>query len=674
MAASLAAVASAQEVVLPPEVTVSGNYENAISTSDAASEGAVTARLIESRPLLRPGELLEFVPGVIVTQHSGDGKANQYFLRGFNLDHGTDFATFVDGMPVNMRSHAHGQGYTDLNFVIPELVDRIAYRKGPYFAEDGDFASAGSARLALKNRLPQGLAAFTVGERGYRRLLAADSTRVGDTSLLYAVEAGTVDGPWENPERLRRLSALLRLSGGTPQNGFSLTAMAYTAKWNSTDQIPRRAVDNGAVGRFGAVDATDGGDTARYSLSWNLRRQSAEAAFDFNAYAVRSRLDLFSNFTYALDDPVNGDQFLQRERRSLAGFDTSHTWFGNLGGMASTTRLGAQGRFDKLSPVGLYATAARAVLSTTREDRIVQGSLGLFVENTLQWHEKLRSIVGLRYDRYRFGVTSNNAANTGAVADGIASPKLSVIFGPWARTEFFANTGRGFHSNDARGTTQAFAPKSGLATTPVTPLVRTRGFEFGVRSEAFRGLQSSLALWRLDIDSELVFVGDAGETAPSRASRRSGIEWNNRYVVAPWLAFDLDVAWSRARFKSFNPAADLGTNIPGALEKALSFGVSVRDRGRWSGHVHWRYLGARPLIDDNSVRSAPTSLAHARAGYRVSGNTRLMLDVFNLFNRKASDIDYFYESRLRGEAASVSDVHFHPVEPRALRLTLATGF
>ena len=670
----MAVVASAQEAALLPEVTISGHYDNAISTSDAASEGAVTARLIESRPLLRPGELLEFVPGVIVTQHSGDGKANQYFLRGFNLDHGTDFATFVDGMPVNMRSHAHGQGYTDLNFLIPELVDRIAYRKGPYFAEDGDFASAGSARLGLKNRLPQGLASFTVGERGYRRLLAADSTRVGDKVLLYAVEAGAADGPWENPERLKRLNALLRMSGGTSQNGFSLTAMAHSAKWNSTDQIPRRAVDSGALGRFGAVDETDGGDTARYSLSWNLRRQSAETSFDFNAYAVRSRLDLFSNFTYALNDPANGDQFLQRERRSLAGFDTSHAWFGNLGGLPATTRLGAQGRFDSLSPVGLYATAARSVLSTTREDRIGQGSLGLFVENTLQWHEKLRSIVGLRYDRYRFTVSSDNAANSGNVSDGIASPKLSLIFGPWARTELFTNLGRGFHSNDARGTTQAIAPTSGLATAPVTPLVRSRGSELGVRSEAIYRLQSSLALWLLDIDSELLFVGDAGATAPSRASKRSGIEWNNRYIAAAWLVFDLDVALSRARFKSLDPATERGMHVPGALERAVSFGASIRERGPWSGHIHWRYLGPRPLIDDNSVRSASTSLVHARLGYRLSANTRLLLDMFNLFNRKASDIDYFYQSRLRGEVAGLNDVHFHPVEPRTLRLTLATGF
>jgi outer membrane receptor protein involved in Fe transport len=501
--------------------------------------------------------------------------------------------------------------------------------------------------------------------RPLRQLYVCSFHRYGD-----AVDTGSVDAA---DAAMERLNALLRLSSGTSQNGFSLTAMAYSAKWNATDQIPRRALDSGAVGRYGAVDATDGGETARYSLSWNFRRQSAETAFEFHAYAVRSRLDLFSNFTYALDDPVNGDQFLQSERRSLAGFGTSHTWFGNLAGLASTTRLGGQGRFDKLSPVGLYATAARSLLATNREDRIGQGSLGLFVENTLQWHEKLRSIVGLRYDRYRFKVSSDNPANAGSVSDGIASPKLSFIFGPWARTEFFANLGRGFHSNDARGTTQTIAPKSGLATTPVTPLVRTRGFELGVRSEAINGLQSSLALWRLDIDSELLFVGDAGETEPSRASKRSGIEWNNRYVATPRLAFDLDVAVSRARFRSFDPATDLGSHVPGALEKAVSFGVSVRERGPWSGHLHWRYLGPRPLIDDNSVRSASTSLVHARVGYRVLANTRVSLDVFNLFSRKASDIDYYYQSRLRGEVAGVNDVHFHPVEPVAIRLTLTVA-
>jgi outer membrane receptor protein involved in Fe transport len=422
------------------------------------------------------------------------------------------------------------------------------------------------------------------------------------------------------------------------------------------------------------VDPSDGGRTARASLSWSWRGQDKDSAFEVSAYAIRSRLDLYSNFTYALDDPVNGDQFLQSERRTVAGFSASRTWFGNWAGMPTATRVGAQGRFDRLAPIGLYATAERQTLSTTREDRIAQGSLGLFVDNTTWWLEKFRSIAGLRFDRYRFDVTSDNPANSGNVAASIASPKLSLVFGPWARTEWFVNWGRGFHSNDARGTTQTIDPKTGATTDPVTPLVRTRGAELGMRTEFVPSLQSSVALWRLDIASELVFVGDAGTTEPSRASRRTGVEWSNRYTPLPWLVFDLDVAVSRARFTRFDPAVDLGTHIPGALERALSFGMSVRDRGPWSGFLQWRYLGPRPLIDDNSVRSGSTSLVNARVGYRVGPKAQVLLDVHNLLNRKASDIDYYYASQLRGEAASVNDRHFHPVEPRTLRLTMRVGF
>ena len=293
--------AAAAQVGPPPQaaarlepVLVQGHYDNAVGTSDAASQGSVTARLIENRPTLRPAEVLEFVPGVIVSQHSGDGKANQYYLRGFNLDHGTDFATFVDGMPVNMPTHAHGHGYSDLNWLMPELVNRIDYRKGPYYAEEGDFSSAGSARMRLFDGLPRGIASLTLGAHRYQRLLVADSTTnaVGPGRLLYALEAAHNDGPWENPERFHRLNGMLRYSFGDGRDRSSLTAMAYSAGWHSTDQIPRRAVEQGLVGRFGAVDPSDGGRTARYSLSYGFERRLDDGVFRINAYAIQSRLDL----------------------------------------------------------------------------------------------------------------------------------------------------------------------------------------------------------------------------------------------------------------------------------------------------------------------------------------------------------------------------------------------
>ncbi len=652
-------------------VRVAGHYDNAVGTSDAASQGVITSELIVNRPALRTGELLEFVPGLIVTQHSGDGKANQYFLRGFNLDHGTDFATYVDGMPVNMRTHAHGQGYSDLNFLIPELVQRIDYKKGPYFAGEGDFASAGAARIRLADKLPQGQASMSVGQHGYVRGVLADSIDAGPGTLLVGLEVNRNNGPWDVPERVRKVSGVLRYSQGTQDDGFSVTAMAYKNSWNATDQVPLRAVASGQIGRFGSLAPSDGGDTSRTSLSYAQRRRTDNRLFEFDAYVIRSQLELNSDFTYFLAKPAAGDQFQQSERRTVAGVNASESWNTQLAGVALRNKLGVQARFDRLSPVGLYDTVERIRQSTVREDRVRESSLGLYAENTAQWLPWLRSVAGLRYDAYRFKVASSIEGNSGTANDQVVSPKLSLILGPWSRTEFFVNYGKGFHSNDARGTTQTRLP-DGEASTPVTPLVPTKGMELGARTEWLPGLQSSLALWRLDIASELLFVGDAGETQPSRASRRHGIEWNNHYIAAPWLLFDLDLAASRSRYTE-NDAA--GNYIPGSIDRVASFGVTVTDQGPWSGAFQLRYFGPRPLIEDNSVRSASTTLAYARVAYQLNRRTRLSLDVFNLLNKRASDIDYYYASRLPGEAADgASDRHFHPVEPRSVRLTLAYAF
>ena len=657
-------------------VRVLGHYDNSVGTSDAASEGTVTAALIASRPALRPGEVLEFVPGVIVTQHSGDGKANQYFLRGFNLDHGTDFATFVDGMPVNMRTHAHGQGYTDLNFLIPELVKNIHYRKGPYYADEGDFASAGAAHMGLADKLDQGIAALTVGADAYRRGVVAGSTNAGNGNLLYALELAHNDGPWQTLEAFHKSSALLRYSAGSRDESgagrFSLTAMGYKGAWHATSQIPLRAVRDGSIDEFAAVDPSDGGHTARYSVSGEWRRRTAGTLTEAHAYAVRSDLALYNDFTYYLDDPFNGDQFLQTERRKMTGFDVAHTWFGQLQGRAMNNAIGIQGRFDRIAPLGLYATSQQRVLDTITESQVSEASAALWFQNTVQWTPWLRSIAGVRYDRYRFKVGSSIMENAGSADDHIASPKLSLVFGPWDRTEFFANYGEGFHSNDARGTTARLSPREREPVEPVTPLVKTRGAEVGVRSEIVPGLQTSMALWGLRSGSELVFSGDAGDTAPSRASRRAGVEWNNHVVANRWLLLDLDLAVSRARYSGFDAAGD---HVPGAVGRVASFGATVNDLGPWSGAFQMRYFGPRPLVEDNSVHSSTTAIAYLRAGYRFDRRWQLTADVFNLFDRKASDVDYYYTSRLPGEPAEgVDDIHYHPVEPRTLRLTLRASF
>ena len=662
----------------PDSIVVEGHRHNGVGNSDSASEGTATRKLIEDRPALRPGEVLEFVPGVIVSQHSGDGKANQYYLRGFNLDHGTDFATWVAGMPVNMRSHAHGQGYTDLNFMIPELISRIDYRKGPYFAEDGDFSSAGAARIGYLDRLERPLASLSLGQGGYQRLLGAGSTALGAGTLLGAVELDHNDGPWDVPQNFRKFNAVARWSLASGDDRFGLTAMGYEGRWTSTDQIPKRAVDAGLIGRFGSLDPTDGGKSSRASLSLDWSRTLADGAFQLNAYAVRSRLDLYSNFTFFLThpadlgDPINGDQFKQSEKRGMVGLNAARTWTGKLGDAAMINKIGLQARYDRISPLSLVETVARETVNTVRQDEVKEGSVGLYAENSVQWLPWLRSVLGLRFDRYTFDVASDNPVNSGKLAAHLTSPKFSLILGPWAKTEFFVNYGEGFHSNDARGTTTRVSPATGLPVDTVTPLVKSRGGELGARTEIIPGLQSSLALWQLRLGSELVFIGDAGDTEASRASRRHGVEWSNNWTLQRWLLLDLNLAASKARFTEDDPA---GNYIPGSIDKMASLGLTVTDWQGWFGALQWRYFGPRPLIEDNSQRSSSTSLAYLRVGRQLDPNVRLSLDVFNLFNRKASDIDYYYSSRLAGEPAEgVADRHFHPVEPRTLRATLQVKF
>ncbi len=659
----------AQENERPDQVRIIGHYENAVGTSDAASQGYITPQLIEARPMQRPGEVLEYVPGVIITQHSGDGKANQYFLRGFNLDHGTDFLTTIDHMPVNIPTHAHGQGYSDLNFMIPELVSRVSYKKGPYFAEEGDFSSAGAADIDYYTKMPKGIATLALGSNAYRRAMAANSFDSGPGHLLYGLELFHNDGPWDNPEDYRKLNGVLRFSQGTNADGYTLSLMGYTGKWNATDQIPKRAVDDGTISRFGAIDPTDGGRTSRYSLSLDRHKTlSNGAVFHMDVYAIRYRLNLFSNFTFFLDNPVDGDQFEQADARTVVGLTPSWIFSGKWDGRQMTNKLGLDARRDNMT-VGLFRTEARERLTTTpstvHSDRVAQTGVGLYYENTLQWTDTFRTIAGVREDFYNARVDGDLAANSGTTSARITSPKLNFVFGPFDRTEYFLNYGQGFHSNDARGTT--------MLVDPAPALVKTRGEEIGLRTEMVPHLQSSISLWRLTLDSELVFAGDAGTTQASRPSLRRGIEWANRYIPYNWLLVDFDLSASRARFTGADPLV-VGSYIPGAIDRVASLGVSVMDLGPWSGTVHARYFGPRPLKEDNSQRSQSSTIFSARASYKVDAKTSVNFDVFNLFNRKASDIEYYYVSQRCPSCAPENDIHFHPAEPLTVRLALVARY
>jgi outer membrane receptor protein involved in Fe transport len=654
-------------------VVVTPGQEGLAGEADAASQGTIDEEQIEHRPFLRPAEVLEVIPGVIVTQHSGTGKANQYFLRGFNLDHGTDFSVHIDGMPLNLPSHGHGQGYADLNFLIPELVEHIHYRKGPYYADEGDFSAAGAAHVHLKRSLEGNAADFTFGSSGYRRTLFSGGKALTEANLIGVLEIGQGNGPWVNPEKLRKLNGLLRYARGDEGNGFSLTAMGYSSRWNSTDQIPERAVSDGSVSRFGALDPTDGGRSSRYSLStrW-ARSDDAGGTTRASAYVISSRLSLFSNFTFFLDDPVNGDQFEQVDRRIISGGDLSRSWKTQFSGREIEHTVGMSLRHDAISRVGLFNTVARERIGTVREDSVQQTGAGLYYQNSIPWTEKLRTLLGVRGDFYRASVSSDNPANSGRAHDALLSPKLGAVFGPWSNVEYFANYGHGFHSNDARGTTITVDPSTGAPANRVQPMVRAKGSEIGMRAAPFKGAQTSLALWRLDLDSELIFVGDAGTTAASRPSRRQGIEWANYYRSFGTVTFDFDLTLSSARFRDDDPAGRL---IPGSTSRTMSGGVSFGEKEGWSGGLRLRYFGPRPLIGDNSQKSGSSTLVNARLGYAISKQVKLGVEVLNLFNRKADDITYLYASRLQGEpAGGVEDRHFHPVEPRSVRFSAVLHF
>ena len=653
------------------KIDVTDRASDLVGIADSATEGVTGQADLAKRPVLRPGEVLETVPGVVITQHSGSGKANQYYARGFNLDHGTDFRITVDGINVNMPSHGHGQGYSDLNFLIPELVDTVSYRKGPYDVRDGDFSAAGAADIEYVSTLAKAIAELTPGTAGYLRTLVADSKKAGGGDLLGGIELSKNNGPWVHPEDYRKANGVLRFNRGDVANGFSLSAMGYSGRWDATDQVPERAVAEGILSRFGAVDPSDGGEAKRFSLSGDYRRGSAESLTRVRTYGLYSDLNLFSNFTYFLDDPVHGDQFHQSDRRFVTGLAVSHEWQARVAGREVGASIGFQARQDDIHN-GLFRTEDRLLLSTTRKDHIEQLGGGPYVEARIRLTPWLRTIAGVRGDFYRATVTSDQALNSGTVTRGIASPKLSFLLGPFDKTDFYVNAAYGFHSNDARGATITVDPTTGQPVERVEPLVRAKSFDIGVRTNLIPRLETSLTVFRLDLDSELIFSGDAGSTEASRPTRRVGFELANFYRVGSHVTLDADLAYSRGRFTNFDPVGD---HIPGAVEGVVSAGIALDNYGPVFGGLRLRYFGPRPLIEDNSARSHSSGLLNARAGYHLANGLDLRLDIFNLLNRQVSDVDYFYASRLPGEPAEgVNDIHFHPAEPREARLSVDWRF
>ena len=757
---------------------------------NSATQGTVGATEIQDRPILRSGEVLETVPGLIITQHAGGGKANQYFLRGFNLDHGTDFAIFLDDMPLNLPSHAHGEGYSDMNIVIPEFVKRLNFEKGPYYADVGNYGSAGSAHVEYFKTLPQNFFKVEGGMYGYGRAVFGASQKLGTGNLLYGGEEYYYNGPWKHPDAYNKINGLLTYSQGDDANGASITARAYHGKWNSSDQIPVTAVP--LVGFFGALNPTDGGHSQRYSLQGEWHRQGANSESKITAYVFYYDLNLFSDFTYYLTDYQKGDQFEQQDRRWVAGLDAHHTIFSTWLGRKMANTFGLQFRNDWINN-GLYRADNRArttktdyyatgitfypatsttlptcitttnttnptititlpngtptpttttvptttcptLPATTERDNFTDTIGSAYAENKIQWANKFRSVVGLRGDDEKFVVTSLaysthitlpdgttttvNAANSGSATKFLPSPKASLIFGPWANTEFYAQGGFSFHSNDGRGATQTVEPVSPdnpYPNTPVAkipPLVQTKGGEIGVRTVAVPHLQSTLSLWYLHSNSELQQDGDTGSTVASeQSSNRYGLEWANYYTPREHLALDFDIADSRALFTQIdsddaaqsivngnvttsyvNGNGNTITNtfpypngvlqggpggklVPEAVKVVISSGITLHDYKGFSSSLRLRYFGPRDLTSDGIYRSDATALLNGEVGYQIDeGKWRVSAEFLNLLNRRDHDIDYAYTSQITPTAAPAFTDVFHPVEPFLVRFWLVRTF
>ncbi len=662
--APVAAVAQQDDI---EEILVWGRSLLLLGSADSASQGTVGYADFSTRPLARVGELVEVVPGMIATQHSGPGKANQYFLRGFNLDHGSDFSTYFDGMPVNWRTHAHAQGYMDLNFIIPEIIERVDYQKGPYFAETGDFSLAGSNRMKTYDRLQDGFTELTLGSRDEIRFVTADSLDLSDGTLLYALEHHQTNGFFDLEQDMRKFNGILKYSGEIVGVPSRITLSGYDSEWISTNQVPQRAVSGGLIDRFGFIDPDLGGESQRYSMTGSFELSD----WQLNLYASSYYMSLINNPTYLLNNPSDGDEFEQEDERRLFGGSLRQESQGEWLGLPIVRTVGIDLRYDDVNELNLFNTVARRRTGSIREDEANELSLGAFADLQFQLNQRLRATLGLRVDYYDFEVDALRTANSGDGSDSLWQPNLGLAYRVSENLELYANYGHGFHSNDVRAAVNTIDPVTGDPTDSLDVLVEGKGSEFGLRYDNLAGFNMALAYFDLKTDSELVFVGDAGTTEPGDPTRRRGIEFTSFWEINERLVFDLSATRSDGHFIGLPSAANA---IPDAHDTVVGSGLTYvgLDNG-WTASLRVRHFGDAALAEDESVHKDSSTLLHFGLSY-ARPTWELSLDVLNLLDRDDDDIAYWFESRLLGEAAGVEDIHFHPSNPRTVRMLLRYKF
>jgi outer membrane receptor protein involved in Fe transport len=669
--ALLAATAAAQEqpppATSPPveAVIMAPVVVTAPPPVASSSEQLIPGRDFEVRPQGRPADILRLIPGLIISQHQGGGKAEQYLIRGFDADHGTDLAIFVDGLPVNLRSHAHGQGYADLHFLIPETVKAVDVLKGTYFPEYGDFATAGVVNFATRDYVEENMVEVAGGSFNTQRYLALLSPTRGALKTLIAIDGYHSDGPFEHPNMYGRFNLFAKASAEIGEDmKLSAWVSHYRAEWHGSGEIPLRAVQSGLITRFGSIDPTEGGSTQRTNLNLEFSWKPAENhRLTAHAYVTYYELNLFNNFTLFLNDPDQGDEINQRDRRVLAGFDTQYEVKARPFGIPVTTTAGFQYRID--TPHIVLATATQRRMTGRIQDvDIVEQSYSPFLKLDILLLDKVRLVTGARGDIFNYQGTQHVNTVEGDLSGNLtrARPnvKANVVLGPWAETEFFTNFGTGFHSNDARAV---------LANPKLEALPTATGYEFGARTRIIPRTELFATYWFLHLSSELVFVGDEGSTEAQGPSRREGFEFGAKVRVLDWLTFTGDFTYTtKAELTRTREA------IPLAPVWTARWDLTARLPWGLASSFEMRHLGDRPANPERTAVAQGYTVFNWTGRYRYK-NLEAFLSVENLTNTKWRESQFFFTSRLPGEPAEgVDDLHFTPGNPRSFLGGLALRF
>jgi len=644
-----------ENIVSLEEVTISKklNVLNIISQID-----------IEVNPVNSSQDILQQVPGLIIGQHAGGGKAEQIFLRGFDIDHGTDITITADGLPVNMVSHAHGQGYADLHFVIPETVDNIDFGKGPYYANKGNFNTAGYVDFKTKNRLQSSTIKLDVGQFNSQRLLGMFNLLNNNKHSAYvASEYILTDGYFDSPQNFNRLNIFGKYTGNITENDkVGIIISHFDSKWDASGQIPQRAVDAGVIGRFGAIDDTEGGTTSRTNFLLNYDKILSENSSIKNKlfYSLYD-FELFSNFTFFLDDPINGDQIKQKETRNIFGFSSDYKQ--NFTEIDGDFSAGISLRNDKSKDNELSHTANRSTtLNQIQVGDVNETNLGVYASANFNFG-KFRINPALRLDYFNFEYNDVLQTNyeTQSETASILSPKLNVLYNHNNDLQFYVKGGKGFHSNDSR----VVVAQNGKDVLP-----SAFGFDAGFMWKPIPKLLVNTAYWYLFLEQEFVYVGDAGIVEPSGKTRRQGIDLSVRYEPITNLFFNLDGNYTHARAIEETSGEDY---IPLAPDFTLTSGLTYKSTSGFFGGIQLKHIGDRPANEDNSIVAEGYTVTDLNAGYQFK-NVTLGLQIQNLFDVDWNETQFATESRLQSEVNAVEEIHFTPGTPFFLKGSITIAF